>query len=200
MAEIIVSIAREFGSGGAETGRKLAGMLGIPFYDKELITLAAQKTGLNERYLEAHDEKPAHPLSFALGAGMYLGGVQPVNQALLKAQFDTIRQLARQGSCVLVGRCADYILKDDPRLFSCFICAPLEQRVERIAQLHDLSHEAAEELIRKTDKQRASYHNFYSPQSWGRAASYDLCVNSSMGIDNVVQLILAAIRLREGKK
>ena len=101
---------------------------------------------------------------------------------------------------MLVGRCADYILKDDPRLFSCFICAPLEQRVERIAQLHDLSHEAAEELIRKTDKQRASYHNFYSPQSWGRAASYARCVNSSMGIDNVVNLILAAIRLREGKQ
>jgi cytidylate kinase len=200
MAETIITIGREFGSGGAETGRKLADKLGIPFYDKELITLAAQKTGLNERYLEAHDEKPANPLSFALNAGMYLGSVQPVNQSLLKAQFDTIRQLASRGSCVLVGRCADYILKDDPRLFSCFICAPLEQRVERIAQLHDLSHEAAEELVRKTDKQRASYYNFYSPSNWGRAANYDLCVNSKSGVNQAVSLILEALRLRGLKK
>lgn len=200
MAETIITIGREFGSGGAETGRKLAERLGIPFYDKELITLAAQKTGLNERYLEAHDEKPANPLSFALNAGMYLTNVQPVNQTLLKAQFDTIRQLAAQGGCVLVGRCADYILKNDPRLFSCFICAPLDQRVERIARLHDISHDAAEDLIRKTDKQRASYYNFYSPQNWGRAANYDLCINSSIGINKVVELILEALRLREAKK
>lgn len=203
---IIITIARQFGSGGHEIGRRLAKRLNIPLYDKELITHAAQESGLSEEVLHYFDEKPTNSLLYSLSTGAYSvaeGVVNyslPVNQQVFQAQFDAIRSLAEKSSCVIVGRCADYVLENHEGLVSIFVHADLNDRMERVAEYDHITLPEAKNRIAKSDKRRASYYNFYSGKKWGVAGTYDLCINTStVGYDNAVELIADFVEMKQAQ-
>jgi len=180
---MIITIGREYGSGGREIGRLVAEKLGIPFYDKEILTRAAEESGLCHEVFEHHDEK-ASIGGMITGAGSaHMGGAHvgiqmPLNQRVFLAQFDAIGKIAAEGSCVIVGRCADYVLKDLPNVTHVFLYASLERRIERIMRVENVSRDTARELIRKTDKQRKNYYNFFADGNWGLRSNYDLMVRT----------------------
>jgi cytidylate kinase len=194
--EYVITIGRQLGSGGRIIGEKLAGQLGISFYDKELIQIASQESGLGKEYFEQADEKRSYSIFgglFGLRGSLadepfsnhYLN-----NETLFKIQSDVIRDLAEKGSCLFVGRCADYVLKEYPRCLNVFISADMNDRINRVAKIQDLPAEKARDFIEKADKQRAGYYNYFSNKVWGAAESYHLCVNSSfLGIDETVTFI-----------
>ncbi|MGL4791490.1 MAG: AAA family ATPase [Anaerotignaceae bacterium] len=198
MKKVIITIGREYGSGGKEIGEKLAKMLDIPFYDKELLTAAAKKSGICEEFFETHDEKPTNSFLYSLVVGNYASGTTPMNHKLFLAQFEAIKEIAAQGSCIILGRCSDYALEDSTNSINVFITADMESRIKRAIEYYDLDPAKAEDIIIKTDKQRASYYNFYSGKKWSQVNSYDLCINSAkLGIDNSVKLIADYVRLRQ---
>ena len=160
---IILTIGRQYGSGGREIGRKIAEKRGMAFYDKELLTLAAKESGMSEDIFEHYDETPASSLLYslsmsasALGAGSVYANV-PLHHQVFLAQFDAIRKAAQQGPCVIVGRCADYALAEDPRRLSVFIHAPAQVRLERVCTLYGLSRREAETAMAKTDMADLAY-------------------------------------------
>ena len=200
------TIGREFGSLGKQVGQDLAKRLGIKFYDKELLQKAAKESGLCEEIFESHDEKPTNSFLYSLVMDTYTGGSystapfldMPLNHKVFLAQFDAIKKLAEKESCVIVGRCADYALEDDPFAVSVFVKASIDERVKRIKRLYELNDSKAADLIQKTDKKRASYYNYYSSKKWGDAKSYDLCVDSGLvGIEGAIEVILKFIELKE---
>lgn len=203
----IITVGREFGSGGKEIGEKLAASFGIKCYDKELLAVAAKESGLCQEIFDAHDERPTNSFLYSLVMNTSSVGYfsnpyldMPLDQRVFLAQFDAIKKLANQGPCVIVGRCADYALADYPNCISVFIQAPLEDRIKRISAKNNIAEGAAKDLILKTDKKRASYYNFYSNKKWGDCASYDLSVNSSiLGIDKTVEYIKSFIEMKEQK-
>lgn len=198
MKKIIVTIGREYGSGGKEIGEKLAKDLNIPFYDKELLTAAAQKSGICEEIFETHDEKPTNSFLYSLVVGNYATGNTPINHKLFLAQFEAIKEIASNGSCVIIGRCADYALEEDPDMVSVFIHGDIETRVERAIKNYGIDSKKAEDIVNKTDKKRASYYNFYSGKKWNDVNSYDLAINSSMvGVDGAVELIKNLINIKQ---
>lgn len=201
----VVTIGRQFGSGGRELGRLVAEKLGIAYYDKELLLQAADKAGVSVDFLERNDEKSPKFLSgmfsFTMGYSPYnaYAGLSSISDdSLYRVQSDLIRSLSQQGSCVIVGRSADYVLRDFPRCVSVFVHAPIEARVERIMRRGDRpTRDKARELAEKTDKLRASYYNFYTDKTWGAAASYHLTVDSgSLPIDAAADLVCAYVRMR----
>lgn len=199
----IITIGRQYGSGGREIGQKLAEKLGIAFYDKELLAIASKKSGIHEDLLGSLDEKPTSSLLYSLVMGTYTFGAvtsnmdMPINDKLFIAQCDVMKEIAQKESAVIVGRCADYILRDVAPCINLFFYADFEKRAERIARTRDLTMEKAKELITKTDKQRASYYNFYSSEKWGKAQSYHLCIDTaSVGIDGTVELLKHYVDLR----
>ena len=202
---LVITIGRECGSGGRLIGNRLAEKLNIKCYDKELLTLAAKKSGLCEEIFESHDEKPTSSFLYSLVMDSYSMGYStssfidmPLNHKVFLAQFDTIKHLADTESCVIVGRCADYALEENPNVLSIFIKADMQDRIRRIAKLYDLSDAKAKDKITKIDKQRASYYNYYTSKRWGEVDSYDLCLNSSVfGIDGTVDMIKQAIEVKE---
>lgn len=193
----IVTIGRQFGSAGREIGNKLANELGIPFYDKELLTRAAKESGFCEEMIHAHDERPTNSFLYNLVMDTYSFGYNsaalvdmPISQKIFLAQYDAIKKIAEEGSCVIVGRCADYALADNENLLSIFIQGDMDVKIKRIMEKYDLPEAKAKDMILKKDKQRQSYYNYYSSKKWGMAASYDLTVNSSvLGIDGTVKLL-----------
>lgn len=190
----VITIGRQFGSGGHEVGVKLAESLQIPYYDKELLKRAAKESGLCEHLFESFDERPKSLLySLAMDPYSFSNLSAPygtIEQEVFLATFNAVKKAADEGPCVLVGRCADYALRERTDCLHLFIYAPLEERVKRVAQLHDLAPDKARERIAKTDKQRASYYNYYTSKRWGVPASYDFCLDSSrLGIDGTVELI-----------
>ena len=201
----IVTIGREFGSGGHQIGKILAKDLGIPFYDKELLERAAKDSGLCKEIFENQDEKPTSSFLYSLVMDTYSFGYSsnvmndmPLNQRVFLAQFDSIKQLAKEGPCVIIGRCADYALEDNPNLLSVFIHADLDARVRRISNIYGLTASKAHDRIRKNDKSRSSYYNYYTCKDWGSADSYDLCINSARyGIEGTVAMIKYAIEQKE---
>lgn len=203
----VITIGRQFGSGGREVGEKLSGQLGIPYYDKELILLAAQKSGLSPDVLEEADEKAASSFWYSMSLGAPSQTPQPayfydmpVNDKLFLLQSDVIQTAAHQGPCVIVGRCADYVLKDYPDCAHIFVHAAEDFRIERIARLHSLPRDKAEDLMRKTDKKRRSYYNYYADSKWGDARNYHLCIDSGiLGIDETVKLIKNYVELRNAR-
>ncbi len=195
----VINIGRELGSGGKEIGEKLAKELGISFYDKELLQIASQESGLCTEVFEKADEEASQGKIGGLfsirfpfineGALSYTNNFLS-NDALFKIQSDVIRQLADEKSCLFVGRCADYILRNNPRCVNVFVASCMENRIERVKNTFHVSGEKAEELIEKTDKRRAAYYNYYSYKTWGSAASYHLCIDSSiLGIDGTIEFI-----------
>ena len=200
----VITIGREFGSGGHEIGSKLAERLGIKCYDKELLELAAKQSGLCEELFASQDEKPTNSFLYSLVMDTYSLGYtnsyvdMPINHKVFLAQFDAIKKLAEKESCVIVGRCADYALEDDPFAVSVFIKAGMDDRIKRIKRIYELNESKAADLIQKTDKRRASYYNYYSSKKWGEAKSYDLCIDSGVvGIDGAIDMILKFIELKE---
>lgn len=201
----IITIGRQYGSGGREIGEKLAADLGIKFYDKELLSRAAKESGLCEELFENHDEKPTNSFLYSLVMDTYSMGYSsaafadmPINHKVFLAQFNAIKEIANEGPCVMVGRCADYALADYKNCVSVFVEAPLEARIRRIAKKYDLTDAKAKDSIIKTDKKRASYYNYYSNKKWGDASSYNLCIDSSIcGIDGTVELIKDFVAIKE---
>ena len=206
----IITIGRQFGSGGREIGEKVAEYFGIKCYDKELLTRAAQESGFCEEMIRNHDERPTNSFlynlvmdtySFGYSSGSYTD--MPINHKVFLAQFDAIKKIAEEGPCILVGRCADYALENYDNVLSIFVHANLDARIRRIARLYDLTDAKAKEKIQKIDKQRSSYYNYYASKRWGDAKSYDLCLNSSVtGIDGAVQIIqeFAKIKMAHNKE
>ena len=199
----IITIGRQFGSGGKEVGIRVAKELGIPFYDKEILKEAAEKSGLSQKILENFDERPKSLLySIAMDSYMFslpgTGVNDSLEQQVYLATFNTIRQVASEGPCVIIGRCADYALADNPNRLSLFIHAPMETRIQRVMERQNLTAEKAKALIVKTDKRRASYYEYYSSRRWGDVGSYDFCLNSAyLGLSGTVELIRAIVDHRE---
>ena len=197
MEEIfIITIGRQLGSGGKSVGEKLAAQLGISCYDKELIQLASQESGLCRDFFEQADEQSRFSiLGGLLGfrssyidesfSNNYL-----CNEYLFKIQSDVINEIAGKQSCIFVGRCADYILRERQRCINVFISADMKDRIRRISDSQHISTEKAKELIERTDKKRAGYYNYYSNKTWGMATSYHVCINSSvLGIEGAADFI-----------
>ncbi len=194
----IICIGRQLGSGGKIIGERLAQQLNIGFYDKELLNLAAQESGLDKKFFEHADEKSSGGiLNSLLELRVPLVGSSPLtfgsylnSDSLFKIQSDVIRQLADKQSCIFVGRCADYILRDHARRIDIFISANKQDRIDRLCKLHGIKGKEAEEMIEKGDKKRAAYYNYYSSKTWGYAETYHLCINSSvLGVDETVNFI-----------
>lgn len=199
MAKIIYTIGREFGSGGRDVGQKLAEKLGISFYDKELLTRAAAESGLCEEIFHMQDEKPTSSFLYSLvtdtySLSNYHGNTyidMPLSQKVFLAQFDTIKRIAKEDSCVIVGRCADYALSDEPNCINAFIYADKNYRIKRVAHDLGVSESKAKDMVNRTDKERASYYNFYTNKKWGDSRSYDLSLNSEkLGIDGCVDMLI----------
>ncbi|MDR2806056.1 MAG: cytidylate kinase-like family protein [Dysgonamonadaceae bacterium] len=189
----IITIGRQMGSGGKQIGELLSQRLGVPCYDKELIQLASRESGLGKEFFEKADEKSSYSFFnnfFGLSSG-YTGDCNYLcNETLFKIQSDVIQQLAEKESCIFVGRCADYILRNHPQCFNVFISARKSDRIQRISAAQNLSEREASALIEQTDKKRADYYNYYSNKVWGMANSYDLCINSSVfSFDTIVMMI-----------
>ena len=200
MKKVIITIGRQFGSGGRTVGKKLAEQLGIAYYDKELINLASKESGICGEFFEKADEKNSGSLLKALAMGFTMNNAifqsndYLSNESLFRIQSDVIRKVAAEGSCVLVGRCADYILREDPDCIDVFISAGWKDRICRAMEYNHLEEKEAQEFLRKADKSRASYYNYYTDKIWGAAESYDLCINASLyGIDRTVAFIRSFI-------
>ena len=206
MKKTVITIARSYGSGGRTLGKLLAEELGINCYDREILRMASDDSGINEALFGQTDEKlKKSPLFRIARKNPYKGGVIPPESAdfvsddnLFNYQAKVIRELAEEESCIIIGRCADYALEDDPFAVSVFVKASIDERVKRIKRLYELNDSKAADLIQKTDKKRASYYNYYSSKKWGDAKSYDLCVDSGLvGIEGAIEVILKFIELKE---
>ena len=208
MENFVINLGRQLGSGGREIGKALASHYGIAFYDKELINLAAEESGLDVRFFKQNDERNKRSLMggifgmrFPFTLDGNLGHGTPLDgDHLFKVQSDAIRKAAGRGSGLFVGRCADYVLRDHPRAVSIFISAHKADRLQRIARQYGITDlQQAENLMLKADRKRSEYYNFYSLKVWGAAASYDLCINSSvLGVERTVQYLCSFIDQRFG--
>jgi cytidylate kinase len=189
---MIITIGRQFGSGGKEIGEKVALRLGYAFCDKEILTMAAEESGFSASAMQHYDEKPSGSLIYSL----YMTGAAssdnlPLNQQLAFAQFNVIRKVAQSDNCVIVGRCADYVLREKTNLLTVYLHAPLAYRASRVMVENSIDSQAlAEKTIKKQDKARADYYNFFTHKKWGDAGSAMLSIDTStLSSDNVAQVI-----------
>ena len=196
--KLIITIARQYGSGGREIGERVAEILGIPIRDKQLITDAANKGNLSPDILKTADESAANSLLYTLAMGsnvlgttMHFGYKMPLNDKLFILQSEVIKEYAAEGSCVIIGRCSDYVLREEENILRLFIYGDLEHRKERVALRHpEIKPAQIIDVINKTDKRRSSYYNFYTGNKWGKYDNYDLAINSStLGIEGTAQII-----------
>lgn len=193
----VLTFARQFGSGGHEVAKTTAKILGIPFYDKELIAIAAKESGLSEHLFDGLDEKPTNSFLYSLVMGVQSGastycryGDVTGSDNIFRIQAQVIRQIADKGPCVIVGRCADYILREYENLVSIFVHADMEQRTARIMKRYNLKEKNAEDYINKTDKRRNSFYNFYTNRIWGSVENYNLAIDTAqVGIKNAAEII-----------
>ena len=182
----VITISREYGSGGRAIGEKLAKELGIPFYNKELILMAAKESGLSEEYIKKTEQMKSTSFLY----GLYMGAqALPMNDQIFLVQSKIIREIAEEGPCVIVGRCADYILRERNDLLNVFIHAPLAFRAERAKKVYEKSANNMEDFVRKQDKKRASFYNYFSQNKWGDARHYHLAISSVYGVDFAVNVL-----------
>ncbi len=200
--KFVITIGRQYGSGGREIGFKLAEKLGIKCYDKEILAVAAKESGLCQEIFESHDEKPTQSFLYSLVMDTYSMGYNnsgfidmPISHKVFLAQFDAIKRLAEQESCVIVGRCAEYALEGNPNVLSVFIHGKMDAKIARVKERNNISKDSdAKDLIIKTDKKRASYYNYYTSKKWADAKSYDLAIDSGIfGIDGTVDVIASIL-------
>lgn len=192
----VVTIGRQYGAGGISVGRFVAEKLGIPFYDRELLALAAKESGLCEAVFERHDEKPAETPFFAPWSVPFHTAARPLGQQVFFAQFDAIRALAAKGGCVIVGRCADFVLDGRPNVLRVFLRAPLKMRLARIMEREGVGEAAARKRLRAAEKNRAAYYDYFTDRTWGAAETYDLCLNTARfpSDEAVADLVASAVR------
>lgn len=205
---MVIAIERQRGSYGSEIAQKLAEKLGCECYDRKLVAMAAERSGMSEKVFESFDERPTNSLLYSLVLGTYtmdnkyvnLGDVSvPLSDKLYQLQTDIIKELASQGDCVFVGRCAASVLSECSDLVSVFISDDYEKRLKRVMEVEQLNEKKAADLIAKTDKRRANYYNFNTSMSWSSAESYDLCIRtSSLGVDSTVDYILSFAKSKIG--
>ena len=203
----IITINRQYCSGGHDIGQALAKKLEIPFYDKELISIAAKQSGVSPEIFEQIDEKATNSLlySLSMGIGNFGGGFStinnlPINDKLYILQHKIIKDLADKETFVVVGRCADYVLREHDNVVKVYIYADYERRVERAVERHDLTEQKAKQMVTKVDKSRANYYSFYSGEKWGLVDNYDLCINSTnLSVEQAVDIILSYINVINNK-
>ena len=200
----VIALGRQFGSGGQEIGKRLAEKWDIPCYDRALISLAAQKAQLREDLFFGKEEKAANPWLFT---GIYEGGPQvrkgqPAEDILFDLQSQVILELARTGPCIIVGRCADVVLRSAGiPVVSLFVCAPFEDRARRRMEIEGIGQKEAENTVRKIDKQRKKYYDTYTGRNWGAPENYDFCINSSVrGIEGTAEMIAFWVQLLSSAK
>jgi len=201
---IIINVGRQLGSGGHDIGRMLALDFGAKYYDRELLNLAAKESGFSEKFFEQHDEKRGFlkglfnmQTSHFSGGSMYKTNFS--QESLFQFQSDAIIKAAKEGSCVFVGRCADYVLRDFPNTVNVFVSASMEYRVSQIMNKQHLDEDSAMAFIEKRESERAEYYNYYTGKKWGHAASYDICIDSSvLGLLESEKIIAAFIKKKFG--
>jgi len=203
MEHLIVALSRSYGSGGRAVGKQLAAKLGIPCYDKSIIELASEKSGLSPDYIGRLEELTTSSFLFNLAAASMANRAAPprydvpVSYTAFSAQSDVIRELAKKSSCVMVGRCSEYILRDRPDCVKVFVYADRPARLKRIAEEYGVSEAAAESQLTRTDKARANYYRNFTGETWGSPANHDLCINTTLiGTDGAVELICAYLKQR----
>ena len=201
----VITIGRQFGSGGHDIGKLVAEKLGFTFYDKKLVEIAAKNSNISDETVKHIDEKATSSLLYSLVSGSYsIRGMNgplyyemPLNDKLFIAQSDVIKSVATQENAVIVGRCADYVLDDvdDVQVINVFIYSPLEARIKRITNLYDLNEKQAKDKILKSDKQRKTYYSYYSNRDWGKMSNYDICINSGkIGIEESADMIVNFVK------
>ncbi len=201
----LVTISREYGSGGRIIGRLVAEKLGIPFYDKEILDLAVEKSGLSREIVETAELRAKSSFSYSLASAMnfgegMIGETISVNEKLFITQYDVVHQIADEGEGVIVGRCADYILKDLPGVTNVFIYGELEDRIRRSIDVYGVDENKAKEVVMTYDKARANYYNYHTCQKWGQFSNYNLAINSSYISDEAAaDLIVEYMKTRTYK-
>lgn len=205
----VITIGRQYGSGGREMGQILAEKLGFEFYDEELVTMAAEKNNMHKDILRAVDEKATKSLLYTLITGSELRYMHsplqyemPINDKLFITQSELIKSAAEKNSCVIVGRCADYVLRDcNQNCIHLFVYSDMEERIKRISKKYDLPPDKAKDKIQKIEKSRRSYYNYYSNREWGNTANYDLCVNTAiLGVEKTADIVYEFVKMAsEGK-
>lgn len=193
----VITIQRQYGSGGREIGKKLAEVYQIPFYDNEIISRAAKETGFTEAAFEHAEDKATNSLLYSIAMGMNVYGGQDPNfpglsldDRIFMAQSNVIRKVAKEGPCVIVGKCADYILKDKENVVNLFIKASADYRIQRAVKIDMLPQKKAAELVLKKDKSRANYYKYHSGERWDNVLNYDMAIRSDLcGIDGTVECL-----------
>jgi len=198
----IITISREFGSGGRLIGKRLAEKLDVPYYDKEMLDRISEKSGFCKEMMEGAEMQAKNSFLYSLASAMGNGEMGPeslsLNERLFLAQFDTIREVAEEGSCIIVGRCADYILRDIPEATNVFIYAEEQDKIKRAVEQYGVSEKEVKKLMKDTDKARANYYAYHTGQKWGEPVNYHLSLDSGyIDIDDIADLI---IRYTEVKK
>lgn len=193
MKKFIITIGRQFGCGAHEIATRLAEKLDVPYYDKEIIKRASLESGFDEKLFHYYDERPVRSFLFNVSTDGYIpmgSNNQTLEDQIIQYQFNTIKKAANENSCIIVGRCADYILRENNDLMSVFLHADNEYRLNRIIKDYNYSEKNAVKEMKTVDKKRAKFHDFYSDNKWGDATAYDLCIDvSKLGIDGTVDLI-----------
>ena len=205
MANTIITISREFGSGGRYIGEMLAKKLNINFYDKELIEVVAEKTGINKEYLESKEEKFTNDnLFFSAFHKEHFSSpfsskiTYSTLDRMFEIQSEVIRNIAAKEECVIIGRCASFILKNLYECFNIFIHAPNKERIERITNQYGIKLDQAENVLKNTDKYRANYHKYYTGEEWGNMVNYNLTLDSGYFSDeDICQIIIEAIKYKK---
>ena len=202
MKHIIINVGRQVGAGGQEIGRMLAQDFEAKFYDRELLNLAAKESGFSEKFFKQNDEKKGFLRGLfnvqsphLTGGSLY--GSNFSQDSLFQFQSDAIRKAAAEDSCVFVGRCADYILRDFENVVNIFITASMDFRVENVSKVKELDADHARKLIEQVESRRAQYYNYYTGKKWGAAESYDFCIDASiLGLEETEKIIAEYIRKR----
>ena len=196
MKKTVITISREYGSGGRIIGKKLAEALGISFYDGELLSLVAKESGYTEEFVRQNDQKKTQSLLYHL----YMGSqILPASDMIFSAQSRVIKDLYSKESCVIVGRCADYVLRGKEDVINIFIHAPIESRAERVKNEYGEQADNYIGHVKKKDKSRVAYYNYFADDSWGKTQTYDLSVNSDVGVDNAVKIIADYVKAKQGE-
>lgn len=191
----VITISREFGSGGRLIGKKLAEKMGVPYYDKELLDRIAEESGFSRQMMEEAEKRAKNGFLYSLTSAFGTGETGPeslsLNERFFLAQFDTIRKVAEEGSCVIVGRCADYILRGYPTTTNVFIYAEEGDKIKRAVEEYGVPENEAKKIMHDTDKARANYYHYHTGRKWGDPVNYNLCIDSGyISVDDIVDLIL----------
>lgn len=199
MEKIIITIGRQFGAGGREIGKELSKRLGIAYYDKELLYKAAQLSGLSEKYLEQEDEKTTKSFLYSLVMGTRtLTGQPSLEELTWYAERDAITSIADEGNCILVGRCADYVLRERKNVLKLFFMSDEEQRIKRVSKRDVISKEQAASKIQRMDRARGAYYHMYTGYEWGHSSHYDLCISTSkIEKEKIIKMIVELVENRK---